>query len=259
MSADSYSRIAPYYDLLHANLTQDVGFALTLAARNPGPVLELGCGTGRLLLPLARAGHCVTGVDNSAAMLGLARQHLAREPERVLRQVSLVAADMTRPALAPAHFSLAIVPYNTLLHLAWAEAVAAAGAIARQLRPGGRLFLDLANPFAVAQTPGDRLLALEQILTVPDSGETVVVLAASQLQEAAQLLNITWVFDASPAGGGPVARTVAEVTYHYYYPHQIDLILQEGGLQLEAFYGDYGEHAFDESAERMLVLAQKPA
>lgn len=259
MSADPYSRIAPYYDLLHASLTQDIGFVLTLAARNPGPVLELGCGTGRLLFPLARAGHRIIGVDNSAAMLTLARRRLAGEDAGVRRRVGLVAADMTLATLAAAHFSLALVPYNTFMHLGAAEATAAIAAIARQLRPGGRLFLDLANPFAVEQTPGDRLLSLEQILTEPESGDTVVVLAASQLQETTQLLNITWVFDGSPAGGGPVRRTVAQVIYHYYYPHQMELMLQEGGLRLEAFYGDYGEGAFDESAGRMLVLARKPA
>lgn len=259
MPTDTYSRLAPYYDLLHASLTEDISFILALAEHNRGPVLELGCGTGRLLLPLARAGYHVTGVDNSAAMLCLASQHLAREPTKVRDRVSLLAGDMTRATLAPGTFALALVPYNTFMHLALAEATATIQAIARQLRPGGRLFLDLANPFAVEQTTGDRLLSLERILTDPESGATVVVMAASQLQEAAQLLSINWLFDASPAGGGPVERTVVQVAYHLYYPHQIDLLFQEGGLQLEALYGDYGEGPFDESAGRMLVLARKPA
>ena len=259
MSADAYSRLAPYYDLLHASLTEDIGFILALAARNRGPVLELGCGTGRVLLPLARAGCRVTGVDNSVAMLDRARRRLAKEPASVRDRVSLLAGDMTRAMLAPATFELAIVPYNTLMHLAPAEGAAAIRAIARQLRPGGRLFLDLANPFAVEQAAADRLLSLERILTDPESGATIVVLAASQLKQAAQLLNINWLFDASPAGGGPVERTVVQVAYHYYYPHQIDLLFQEGGLQLEALYGDYTEEPFDESASRMLALARKPA
>jgi SAM-dependent methyltransferase len=259
MPADSYSSIAPYYDLLHAGLTEDVGFALTLAARNQGPVLELGCGTGRLLLPLARAGHEIVGLDISAAMLRRAQQRLATETAAVRGRARLVAGNMTRIPLASGRFALAVVPYNTFLHLEWAEAVTAVEAIARQLRPGGCLFLDLANPFAVEQTPGDRLLSLEQVLADPESGNTVVVLAASQLKQGTQLLNITWVFDVSPAAGGAVERTVAQVAYHYYFPHQIEIILQEGGLQLEAFYGDYGEAEFDESAGRLLVIARKPA
>ncbi len=258
MYADAYSRLAPYYDLLHAGLTEDVGFVLALVARNRGLVLELGCGTGRLLLPLARAGCRVMGVDNSAAMLALACRHLAKEPALVRERASLLAGDMTRALFAPETFALALVPYNTVMHLGPAEAAATIRAVARQLRPGGRLFLDVANPFAVERAPGDQPLSLERILTDPDSGTTIVVLAASQLEETAQRLHTSWLFDASPAGGGPVERTVVQVAYHYYYPHQIELLLQEAGLQLEALVGGYDDEPFDEAAERMLALARKP-
>jgi SAM-dependent methyltransferase len=113
MTANIYRQIAPYYDLLHARLTQDIGFSLSLAARNPGPTLELGCGTGRLLLPLARAGHPVLGLDTSIPMLARARQALGAEPPHVRRKASLIVADMTSFALAPAHFALTLVGYNT--------------------------------------------------------------------------------------------------------------------------------------------------
>ena len=65
----SYDKLAPYYDRFHEALTADVEFVLSLAQQQDGPVLEMGCGTGRLLLPLARAGFEVTGIDTSAAML----------------------------------------------------------------------------------------------------------------------------------------------------------------------------------------------
>jgi SAM-dependent methyltransferase len=258
MANDIYSQIAPYYDLLHASLTQDIGFTLALAARHPGPVIELGSGTGRLLLPLARAGYHVTGVDNSMPMLSRAKQRLAEEPAAVQERATLVAADMTQLALAPAHFSLALVPYNTFMHLDAAAAVTAVRAVARHLQPGGRLLLDLANPFVVEHTPGDQLVSLEKILTEPESGAVVVVMAANILQPATQQLTITWIYDASPAGGGPVERSVARVTYHYYFPHQVELLFEQAGLRLEALFGDYGEGSFDETAERLLALAHKP-
>jgi SAM-dependent methyltransferase len=258
MANDIYSQIAPYYDLLHASLTQDIGFALVLAARHPGPVLELGSGTGRLLLPLARAGYRVTGVDNSMPMLERAKQRLAEEPPAVQGRVALVAADITQFALAPAHYSLALVPYNTFMHLDAAAAVPAVQAVARHLQPGGRLLLDLANPFVVEQTPGDQLVSLEKILTEPQNGAVVVVMAANVLQPATQQLTITWIYDASPPGGGTVERSVARVTYHYYFPHQVELLFEQAGLRLEALYGDYGEGAFGETADRLLALAHKP-
>lgn len=257
MSAASYSLIAPYYDLLHAGLTQDIGFALSLAARHPGRLLELGCGTGRLLLPLARAGHPILGLDNSLPMLELARRKLGAEPPAVQGRAGLAAADMTASALAPAAFSLALVAYNTFLHLDRTAARAALRAISRQLQPGGRLLLDLANPYAVLQTPEDQLLSAEKIVTDHETGNVIVVMAANRLRPEDQELDISWLYDVSPVVGGPVARTVVQVTYHYYFPHEVELLLEQAGLQLEALYGNYNQSAFSEAAERLLVVAAR--
>jgi SAM-dependent methyltransferase len=259
MRADIYRHIAPYYDLLHAGLTQDTGFVLSLAARHPGRVLELGCGTGRLLMPLARAGHHVLGLDNSLPMLELARRKLAAEQTAVQQRAGLVAADMTAFGLAPASFSFAFVPYNTFLHLDEAAALAALRAASRHLQRGGCLFLDLANPFAVAQTPEDQLLSAEKIMADPDNGNIIVVMAANRLRVASQELDISWIYDVSPASGGPVARSVVQVTYHYYFPHEVELLLEQAGLHLDALYGDYSQRNFGESAERLLVLASRPS
>ncbi|MEZ4518635.1 MAG: class I SAM-dependent methyltransferase [Chloroflexota bacterium] len=75
-----YDRLSRYYDLSHAALVDDIPFRLDLAQKADGPVLELGCGSGRLLLPLARAGYEITGVDNSPAMLAMAERQLRMSP-----------------------------------------------------------------------------------------------------------------------------------------------------------------------------------
>jgi SAM-dependent methyltransferase len=72
-----YEQTAKYYDLVHAELKDDIPLVLTLAGQGKGPILELGCGTGRLLLPLARAGYEVIGLDNSPAMLAKAKARLS--------------------------------------------------------------------------------------------------------------------------------------------------------------------------------------
>jgi hypothetical protein len=96
-------------------------------------------------------------------------------------------------------------------------------------------------------------------VTDPATGTVLVVTAANVLHADRQVLDITWIYDASPASGGPVERTIAQVAYHYYFPHQIELLLQESGLRLQALLGGYDQAPFDEGAERLLVLAQKPA
>ena len=252
-----YETVAQYYDALHKSLTVDIGYVLALAGRVGAPVLECGCGTGRILLPLARAGFVVTGIDSSPAMLQLIRQKLRREQPEVRQQVRLILGDMTDFALPEAGFKLAVVSYNTLLHLNGMQKRQALHAIHRHLQPGGMLFLDLANPHALAQTPNDLMLSLEQVLDALKTGEQVLVFARNHLQAPAQTLQITWIYDRSPAGGGPVAREVVTSSYHYLYAHEVDLLLADTGFTPSGFYGDYRGKAFSEDSERLLVLATR--
>src|SRR5690349_11372890 len=89
---DSYSLSAQYYDPVYAEKPslEDVPFYLELAKRIGGPVLELACGTGRVLLPIARAGIAIHGVDNSVPMLNVLSKNLKREAKDVRELVSMV-------------------------------------------------------------------------------------------------------------------------------------------------------------------------
>ncbi|MEI2607167.1 MAG: methyltransferase domain-containing protein [Candidatus Promineifilaceae bacterium] len=250
-----YEQIASYYDLTHAQLVSDVGFVLALAGETRGRVLELGCGTGRLLLPLARAGYEVTGVDSSPAMLALAREKINRETEAVRGRVHLHQTDMTELGECGRDYALILIPYNTFMHLSPRQADLTLRQIRRCLRPGGRLFIDLINPFAVAQTPNDHLVTLEHLFTDPATGHTVLQFARNHLDEAQQVLQITWIYDATPPQGGPVQRQIVPVAYHYYFPHEIELLLNDAGLQMTAWYGHYNHTPFAEESERLMVVA----
>lgn len=252
-----YDRIAHYYDLTHADLTDDIEWVLSLAKEAAGPVLELGCGSGRLLLPLARAGCTVTGIDNAAAMLARARARLQNEPDDVKSRIELLEMDMAALDLAgkDGRFALAIIPYNTFMHLDSRQKSAALKGIKRYLAGNGRLFIDLINPFAIAATPNDHALSLENRFTDPQTGHIVLQMASNHLDEASQLLRITWIYDASPPGGGPVQRTAATADYHYLFPHQIELLLQEAGFRLTSLAGNYDLSSFTEESERLLITA----
>ena len=110
----SYDLFARLYDFEHADLQDDIGLYLEFAARCDGPVLELGCGTGRVSLALVEAGHRVTGIDNSSAMLVLARLHAAAAG--VSAQVLFRHEDV-RSLDVEASFALAVFPLNGFLHL----------------------------------------------------------------------------------------------------------------------------------------------
>jgi SAM-dependent methyltransferase len=249
-----YDPIAHYYDCTHAGLTADLPLIHQLAGQANGRLLECGCGTGRVLLSLACAGHTVTGLDNSEAMLALAQAKLAQETAEVQARVNLVQADMTSFTL-DGRFALALISYNTLFHLPSAQVIQALSCLRRHLLADGRLFIDLTNPFALAQIPNDRMLTLEHTFTDPDSGDTVLQLASNWLEDETQILHITWLHDATPAQGGPIHRTISQFKYHYLYPHQLELLLGQSGFQLEMLWGDYDGSPFDEESDRLIMIA----
>jgi ubiquinone/menaquinone biosynthesis C-methylase UbiE len=148
---DTVADFGALYDAVPAYGTRaDVAFYLEEAERagESSRVLELGCGTGRLTLPLAQAGHEVTGIDFSPAMLARAREKLAAEPRSVQDRVTLVEGDARRIELgATSPFDLVLAPFRVLQHFpAIADQLDVLAAVRRQLRPGDRLVFDVFNP-----------------------------------------------------------------------------------------------------------------
>src|SRR3954454_12581093 len=139
-SSALFDRFARFYDEDYRHYDDDVDATVHLAQEMDGPVLELGCGTGRLLLPLTVTGLPLTGVDISPALLARARAKLATVAHG--DTVTLVQADLRALALAQREFAFAFCTSNTLMHLAGAEAqLAVLERVAAHLRPGGLLML----------------------------------------------------------------------------------------------------------------------
>jgi SAM-dependent methyltransferase len=249
-----YNAIAPYYDLLHADLIEDVEFALALAEITGGPILELGCGTGRILLEIAKGGFEVTGLDSSEEMLAIARDKVAAEPTSVRDRVSLETQDIADFQLAE-RFGLAILPYNTLMHLNPPGLAFCLGCVHRHLHRGGALLIDVDNPIDVHDPGQDGLLLLDR--SAYDSGrdEDIILMVSSSGDVQKQTRDTLWIVDASPTGGGPLKRTIARATLHYYFAHQLNQILESARFELVAQYGDYDRRPYDHESSRLLLVA----
>ncbi len=259
-TSDPYETLAPYYDWLHEALTQDLPFWRHLAAETGGPVLELGCGSGRVVLPLARAGLAVTGVDRSPAMLARARARLADETPAVRDRADLHAADLLALALQQ-RFRLVLVAHNTWSHFDDRQRPVALAVARRHLAPGGRLALDLPN--AMRLLDPDRLpdgQPIEQGRFPDAAGDGwIVAHAASELNASWSRYRVTWSFTSVDAGKPPIPPASVTVDYHLIYPHELELELRGAGFRLVSLLGDYDRSPFAADSERMVAIAEPAA
>jgi SAM-dependent methyltransferase len=252
---DNYELMAPFYDLVNAELTEDLPFWLGLAAERGGPVLELGCGSGRVLLQLAREGQRAVGVDCSPAMLARARARLAQRADLGAR-VTLVEQDVRALALGE-QFPLTIMPLNTFAHLlTFDDQRLALARVSEHLAPGGWFALDMPNAAEVFAAPPGGLM-LERTVRDESSGREVMEFSMLSLDRTAQLGHITWIYDEIDREGR-VHRTCVPMTLRYTFPGEMRALLERAGLRLVGLYGGYQREAFEEGAPRMLVLAERP-
>ena len=163
-TAEFYDHVAPYAE------RGDVGFFVEMAQAAGGPVLEIGCGTGRVLIPTARAGIEIVGLDLSPSMLAVCRSNLAQESAETQARVRLVEGDM-RDFDLDRQFALVTLPFRPFQHLTSVEdQIACLTTIHRHLAPGGRLVLDLFNPSIPFLADPTRLdeFGDEPEITLPD-------------------------------------------------------------------------------------------
>ena len=143
---DDYALDAELYDIVYQDYLEDIAFYVQAAQQADGPCLELGCGTGRVLIPVAEAGVNVTGLDVSKPMLARARRKIASLSDNIRARVSVDEGDM-RTFRTNSQFALIYIPFRAFLHLMQvSDQIVALRNIHRHLRPGGRLALNFFDP-----------------------------------------------------------------------------------------------------------------
>lgn len=254
---DDYDRFAPFYDLEFAEFDDDWPLYRAFADHGGGPILELGCGTGRLVVPLAEAGYDVVGVDRSPAMLARARAAVERAGVRA--RATLVEDDMrTLDTLGQRRFTLAFCAINSFLHLgSQAEQLASLGAIFARLNPGGVLLLDLFPPHPDILDEYDGRLIHAGTYRDPATGERIDKLSTTVLDSAEQRMDTTFFYDRLRADGR-VERVAAPFTFRYVGRYELQLLLERVGYTDVAFYGSYDLEPFTAASDRMIAVAVRP-
>lgn len=233
--ADPWAATAPFYDLDFEGVDDDVVMYREITTRQGGPVLELGCGTGRVALPLAEAGLVVVGVDFSTGMLAEARARSLDAGGGSL-PVTWVEADM-RTVRLRRRFGAVLVPFGGLQHMATAGDVAAVLAtVARHLAPDGVAIVDIEAPHPEDLQAGPQPLVMHW--TRPFRGGQVSKLVAVDGRPSEGLRDVTFHYDVQPAQG-PLHRVSHSFELRVITAGELELAGRLAGLELVAAYGDY--------------------
>jgi SAM-dependent methyltransferase len=254
---------AVLYDRDYRRRRDDVRFYRTLADERGGPVLDLGCGTGRLMAPLLRDGHTVVGVDVSPTMLAQAAARIGRLRVATRRRALLLRADMRALAFPP-RFAFAVSAFHSIQHL-YTDADLArffAGA-ARALAPGGWLAFDTFAPDArflarATPPPRDRQRRWSTTLfTHPATGRRISYSESYRL--VGRVLHMTLHYQPVDARGRRVGRERRVLLSHRQLePGEIEKLLAAAGLRLIASWGGFDFRPIDPPTEQHIFLAQNP-
>jgi SAM-dependent methyltransferase len=237
----TYDPFAEIYDEWAAVMTEDVAFYVELAHEADGPIVELGVGTGRVAIPVAReTGRPILGIDSSPAMLDLARRAAAdASVEVVLRKGDMRELSLDEPA------ALIYCPFRALLHLpTWADRRRLFERVAASLRPGGRFAWNafVFNPQIAAANDG---VAKPHV-------------PGSELWEYVEHAPGDNRVDVTAFVGGPGADP-RNVSLWWVNRSEWEGLLDVSGLETEALYGWFDRRPFDDQSPEFVWVARKPA
>jgi SAM-dependent methyltransferase len=245
------ARLAALYDLDTAPLEggPDVDWFSGLARRTGGPILELGCGTGRITVPIAQDGHHVVGLDRSAAML----ERAERRARRASVEVRWVEGDMRAFSFNEA-FALIFVAFNSFLMLDADDRWACLARMREHLAPRGRVAIDVFQPDPEIVVGKDGGVVDEWERVDPESGRAVRKFSSSHANVDGVTQRI-WYDETTDDGA--VRRIGGTTTLHYLYRREADLLFSEAGFTIETLHGDYDGNPAGARSRKLLVVAKR--
>jgi SAM-dependent methyltransferase len=238
---DAIYRDGAHYDRLFGR--GYVEFWLAQARIRGGPVLELGCGTGKLSIPLAEAGFSVAGLDNSPALL----QFAASKNE----DVNWIEGDMRGFDLDD-RFALIMLPSNNLGHLHTPEDFESCiSSVKRHLLPGGAFVIDVFVPnLALLLRDAEEEYVLDDYAS-PEGQGRVCVTARSQYESTTQIMRTTTI---RKVAGQP--DVVGSLDLKMYFPRELEALVRCNGLRITTRYGGHAGEAFDETSRFQILVCE---
>jgi SAM-dependent methyltransferase len=263
---------AALYDYEYRRRRADMMFYRELAKKrlpDGGRILELGAGSGRVTVALARAGYEVVAMDQSAAMLGKLRARVATLPAAVARRITVVEGDLRSFEITSGRsktrardtFPLVIAVFNVLEHLytrveldACLRCVVDHLEVAKGSRPAGAFAFDVQMPDLAWLIRDPHKRWAKTRFTDPTTGRAMLYSTNHDYDPVAQIALIRLYYE--PVDGkGPTK--IVKLSQRKYFPAELEALVAHAGLRMVERYGDFGWRALDASAESQILVCEK--
>ncbi|HEX7476316.1 MAG TPA: class I SAM-dependent methyltransferase [Polyangiales bacterium] len=242
-----------YYDHAYRTLKADVAFYTELARDSGGPVLELGAGTGRITLGIARAGVDVVGLDQSAAMLARAKERIASLPAEARQHIELRQGDLRKVRLRR-RFALVIAPFNLFMHMfTRADIEQALATVQAHLAPRGRFAMDVLMPdLGTLRRDPERVYRCRPVFD-PTDGKRYAYGESFDYDSVSQVQTVRMMFQRIDR---PELDHTTPLCLRFYFPEELLALLHYNGFTLEQRFGGFDKSPFTEQSDNQVLVAR---
>jgi SAM-dependent methyltransferase len=248
---------ARLYDHEYGRRREDVAYYRRIAdqfAPRGGAVLELGCGSGRITLPLVKDGHEVVGVDLSAQMLATLEKKAARLTDGARRRLKIVQGDFLGLNLRR-RFPLVISPFNALMHCYTRRDMELLLSVVRKhLAPGGRFVFDVMNPDLPWLSRDSTKRWARTRFRHPQTGAWMVYSTDLTFDTPMQVAFMRIYYEKLTDGKKSSRARVVRLAHRYFFPRELEALLHYNGFVIESHDGDFdGEPLATDSEMQVCV------
>ena len=241
------------YDLTYAWLTEDIPFYVARAKEARGAVLEVGCGTGRILLPTLQAGVDIDGIDIHPGMIAV----LQRKAAALGLTPRVAVADM-RDFTMPRRYALITIPFRAFMHLLTAaDQIAALRCLREHLEPGGALLLNLFYPAFARMVEPDGEPRLEREFTHPETGLPIAMYTTARRDRVNQLLEVDREVIESDARGYAATTHRDHFRLRWIWKPEMELLLGAAGFTRWDVRGGFDGRPLEKDTDEMVWTAWK--
>jgi SAM-dependent methyltransferase len=238
-------RDGKHYDALN-NFDYDIPFYFDLIKLFGEPILDLGCGTGRITIPIAKNGHKIIGIDSSKKMLDEAMQ----KAQSSSLTIDFIESDIRNFDL-PERFSLILLTFNTICHLYDFESIFSTfTCIKKHLKPGGRLIIDVFNPDLSFLSRDENIKSKRATYKNPYNAGNVEITQSNFYSKKEQTNYNKWFFKMDGK------EFEQELNKRVFFPQEIDNYIRFLNMEIENKYGDFQRSPFADNSSKQIIVCK---